>query len=1098
MDNYTKIFVNGMINGNFDLEEFINSVSSSITFNINKLKSKELYLYDISTFLNIPFDVWTINGTTQTMEELTFGYVLQYISTKNCHNEGEFKCRHHCESLLSHLVFAMLKCMEKLPSSMGKRQQIQLMILALLHDVGKYGCTCLLKHNENKVTGFTFHGEYGAGILIKLWHNGFSSFFNKNEWEDMVRTVSVHMCGYHEITTSTIQSKFKHSLLQSESLQVKDNLYWLSIADIEGRCSEIYSKQDLKEYIAFREIFKKILGTPFNLKEFKKIEKLNGCIIQLCGMNGSGKSNLSVIIKNYLESTGVNKNAIVTLDHDIVISNVIAQRRGIEMFIDKPINKEFLELYAEYSELQLGDIVNKKMRNIIDLAIRKGKIIIVETRSHLFRNIDSIYPDSAICTLKLAIDVLRNCPFSQSDVDRTGLCINKQVSTFGNLSVLNWLPYNSLPGKCGTGRLKYLSSISSESSNVEHIRKDIQYKSRPHFRYQIAWDLGHSSLFHLLNYIGHAVEYNSNSDDNYNEMDITRLIDSLYQQGNHKNVKQFFNERAFLCLPPALMKGTEYEHSSFYIKYCEHCRIFSPKFSRQGRGSIFMKLPSGNFVCVKNLLQRGVEYLTEHHIKKGITESENIKANEEWSHLDIIQQETMNRFISDSYIDGWLSFKNDGSLSGINLYPKGTEVYNVISDLINKSTDPRDVFSKMMLEESNKKKLPFLPVLCSQGTLTMTEKMLPYNVTAICCGLCNINYNTLCTEVSKGLNPTEAMKIYAIDTFLENLFKFWEKAPVICKKETMCLSFEAIVPHRRCAWGCLHQELALSYNVSSYKFLGCMFLVGKTSGKYRAHFQLDELVNNTIWDQPMCWPIKHTREAESMILDIGNIIREKITEKEFIKKYKPINKMASCTFDYEGFVFFTNIQNTDPIGLEKLEFDYDVDYGKIKSEEYYKCHKLKEENIDFLLSIPSSSTSIIPLAKVVQEIYPNFIQSLYLMSDELRIILNKASEYDHDVFHSLPNGKVKESFKTKEFIVKSKMIINISLKWRLVLFQSYQNLLGPLPDEEKIHIVLKKIVMKIEIWNDDYKLKINQMVNNKDNMIKELFHITVQSKGIVL
>lgn len=75
------------------------------------------------------------------------------------------------------------------------------------------------------------------------------------------------------------------------------------------------------------------------------------------------------------------------------------------------------------------------------------------------------------------------------------------------------------------------------------------------------------------------------------------------------------------------------------------------------------------------------------------------------SYLDEHQQNTLKTFIARTPIYGYLSFKNNGSLSGINFYPKNSEIYNVIHDFIMKSTDPRDQFSKMLIIASIKKNL---------------------------------------------------------------------------------------------------------------------------------------------------------------------------------------------------------------------------------------------------------------------------------------------------------------------------------------------------------------------------------------------------------
>jgi hypothetical protein len=1101
IDNYCIEFINTLINGNFNLEKFINNVSPVIKFDLDKFKQKELNLYNITTFLNIPFNVWIIKNGIQSVDELTFGDLLKNICEKNCHNEGEYKCIFHNESLISHSIFAMLKCADHFSSKIAKKKQIQLMIIALLHDIGKFTCTCFTEWNELKVTSFPFHGECGAGVLINLWNKGFEDFFDRSDWESLVRTISIHKCGYNETTTNSNDNKFKHTLLCAESIKVKDNMYWLSIADIEGSCYK--SKEEyLKFHIPFREEFRKAINKKFDIIKFKKEEGLRGCIISIAGMSGSGKSYLIKNIVDYFVSKKVNLKAILIVERDQIMANITSKRMDIPECIEKPVGDKYTKIYNEHKRLNLGSTINKKMSKIISDGIRQGKIVIVDTVANLFNGCDSMYPDSTTNAFKIAIDIIRNEPLTEKDANRINITLKKQIDIFGERSLLNWIPNGSLPNcnklvKTGSGRLKHLTTISS-SLKIDHIKKNINSKTRPHLRHQVSWYSSNENLYKLLDDVIIGIEYESDNFINEEDSDITKLISYLYSFNKHETVKQFFAEHLYVCSCPALMKGTKFENSTFYIKYLEHCRIFNLKFSRQGRGSIFMKLSSG-IVCIKNLLQRGIEYLTGIHIDKNIIENEDIKITDDLSYLDQNQQIILKKFMTNKPIDGFLSFKNDGSLSGINLYPKGSEVYDVICDLIKQSTDPRDEFSKLLMFESIKENLPFLPVMCSSGTLTISELMLPYNITAICCGMYGVDYLLLSEEAKTGCTPIKAMIKYGLKQFLKSLNTFWTCSPTICKKDTMCLSFEAIVPNRRCAWNNFHPELTMSYSKSSYRFLGCMYGVGITSGQYRSHFQLEDVIINTGWETPLCWKINHTKQVDEMINGLSEIIREELTENNFIKKFPPINN-TSQVFDYEGFVFFTKIFESYPIGLntEIKDLDYDIDYGKIKTEEYYKSHKFREQNIDFLLSLPKSAEKIIPIVKAVKDFYPLLENLLVSISQKLRIVLNKISNYDHYIYHSIDNDKLKNSFKKQNFIIKSKIIINISKEWKDMVFIIYKETFNSLNDDDETNSFIKRILMKIEPWNNDTNKIISEMIENKHQIIKELFGIIIKSQGLVL
>lgn len=1107
-------FINKLINNDFNLIKFLNDINlmnSFISFDETKFENNIHILHGVCEFLNIPISTLIIKNKIQSIEETTFGDILIEISKKNCHNEildGKLhKCCFHQESLITHSLFAMLKTIENLPNSMSDKRKIQLAITALLHDVGKYGCTSFSKYKNFCVTAFPFHGEYGAGILIKLWHDGFYKFFDKNEWEDLVRTVSIHMCGYKETDMKTVQAKFKCDLFSIENHIVKENLYWLSFGDKFGACPEV--KEDSTLFITSRESFKNNINKIFNITDFMTTNNLCGFLIQVCGMSGSGKSTLINKINTLLITRKVDLNMIVIIERDIIMANITRKRLGEISNDIKPSGEEYERLYKKYKQLKLGDIVNKKISKMIDDGLKQGKLVIVDSVANYFRVNDEICPKSVSKCFKISIDVLRNELFTEQDGERIGVNLKEQIKLFGDISFLNWLDNGIMPSKSNYGRLGNLTTLST-SRKLEDTISNISSKTRPHLRYQVSWNLGYSNLFECLEQISDNIKHIEILQNDEDQMDITYLITYLFEKGGYDEVKKFFSEMAFMCSTPALMKNTIYSEHTFYIKYFEHYKIFNKKFSRQGRGSIFMKLPSGKIICIKNLLQRGIEYLTGEHMKKGITENENIDINDDLLYLDQHQQNIMRKFIKKDSIEGWLSFKNDGSLSGITLYPKGQEIYNVMVDLIQKSTDPRDNFSKIVINESIKHNLPFIPVLSSSGTITMSEEMLSYNITALCCGMCDIDYDVLKYQVKTGMSIEYAFTAYISDRFFANLLSFWKKSPILCQNDIMCLSFEAIVPNRICAWEGFHPELTMSYSKSSYRFLGCMYNVGQTSGQYRAHFQLENEIYGTGWDQPLSWNIKHTYQIESMISDLSSILYEKMTEEEFITKYPPYSmENISTTFDYEGFVLFTNIEHSKPIGLFKEELDFDIDYGKIKSEEYYKSHKLKEQNIDFLLDLPDSVSLKIPLVKAVKEFYPTINSSLLQISHDIRNVLVESFNCKGNLYDSIPTKKAKISFETQNNHIKSKMIINISPKWKDVSFQICKKIFPSLSNIENndsnliiikgIHNFITKLVMKIEPWkNEDEAKNIQDMVDKRSNIITELFLIIISSQKIIL
>ena len=1091
-------FLNKVIEGSFDKQDVIISLENlnrvtNLNFNIEKITNEMTIFYKIHRFLNLSFDILEIKDNNQNINEKTFSDMLLEISTKHCHTETKddkcYKCVYHKESLICHLFFAMFKTMEYFPTSMSDKEKFQISVTTLLHDVGKFGCLAFSKFKNQNVTAFPFHGEYGAGILIKLWHNGFSEFFDKESWENSCRSISVHMCGYSETNFDTEQAEYKMNLLRTETQQVKKILYHMSFGDKLGAWHEDEVSLE-PNFIVSRQRFKDEIEKDFDFNKFKKDNKLYGTIIQICGMSSSGKSTfIKKIIESFLEN-GINTKSIEIVERDMIMFQTVCEEKKILFDGIKLFGEDYKEYYSIYKKKELSKKVNKKMFKIIGDSLLKGKIVIVDTVASYFNAFDAIFPPSVVTSLRISIDISRNKFITEQDGERLGLTLQEQIKAHGNVNLLNWLCDGSLPRKNSQGMLPLMTSRST-SRNISKIDENHSNRMKPHLRFQVSWNnLGYTNVFNFLQHLSKLTDYENGSDNDEDKMDIVKLIEKLYTNKGYDGVKKFFIERKYTCSTPALFKNTNYEKRCFYIKYLEHCNIFDKKFSRQGRGSIFFVLDSGKVICLKNLLQRGIEYLTGNHIKNGISENENVTSEGNLDYLDEIQRETIRTIVNKNNkgkINGWMSFKNDGSLSGWTLYPITHPSYLIMSQGIDSSNDPRDEFSKVIFNTCRERGLPFLPVLSSSGTLTISEAILSYNVTSICCGLCDINYETLCEDVKNGMEPVHAFVNYALDRILANFESFWSRTPLNCQQYPMCLSFEAIVPFRVCAWKGFHPELAVSYEKSSYNFLGCMFNIGDSAGNYRAHFQLEELICLTGWKQPMSWKVDHVYKIETMSSNLDKVIRDEMTEQEFLAKHPPFvpleNENVCNILDYEGFVFYVVTEGN--IGLINQELDFELDYGKIKTVPYYISHKINEKNIEQILSLPQSAERKLPLVSVVKNFYPSIRESLITITENARKLLIETSESDNDIFNSIPD-KGKITFRMRDFKTQCKMIINIAELWHSKIFLIFQQVYSCFEDSDEMKKFLKIFVMEMEIWNDNYIDKVTQIIDDKHDCIKKL------------
>jgi hypothetical protein len=217
--------------------------SSREQSNINLINVKDMYdtLIIIKNILHINFQIWTSDKINQTMNTINFAHILSKINEEDIHkitvDEKEHSCGMHNESLTTHLLSTMFVVHQRittLEKPMEHMQKIAYCLLALLHDIGKYSTVGTTYGNKNW-TQYPFHGEMGAGLLLQSWTiDGIGRYFTKEIWEDIARTISVHMCGYREVDINDSHTLYKWNMLSNEKENVKDMLYYLSIGDKFG------------------------------------------------------------------------------------------------------------------------------------------------------------------------------------------------------------------------------------------------------------------------------------------------------------------------------------------------------------------------------------------------------------------------------------------------------------------------------------------------------------------------------------------------------------------------------------------------------------------------------------------------------------------------------------------------------------------------------------------------------------------------------------------------------------------------------------------------------------------------------------------------
>jgi hypothetical protein len=962
------LFAQSLIDGTFNLEYLLNVKEFFTVSHINTT-----LLEKIGTFLNISTTYLYVDTNTNTNEKrsITFGELLLMMNDHDPHdsrNNNGCSCAFHRESLLTHSIFAMLKTYECISRDMPERYMLHISILALFHDIGKIHCVELLPKKQR--IGFPFHGEHGSGIMLQLYVK--NPFFSFTEWENMCRTIATHMCGYHAEDYTTNHTIYRMKLLSFERPRVLYMLQHLMYGDALGKIADASIQMETTDMVlSRREKFIKHTAKNNNMCKFLLHNCPGGIIIKLCGQSGSGKSTYCQHIVETFTNHYVPRDKILVIERDLVMCNIAAKsiNPDAEEIVDRPLALEYSRLYDHYKKNKLGPFVNEYISKKIKH--NTHKIIIFDSVANYYY-VDKMLPSCTSNMLRINVSVIRGEPIDMKTCTRMAMNIPEQLKLFGNRSVVSWLPDGI-----------NLHTISSCSTNKEMREKE---KIQPHLAYQVVWNrkmmAGANIVDDMLRTI--AVSYMSNPD-------ICLFLRSL---GSVPAINTFFQSKH-------LVQKQNFNDNTFLIRYLDHNKSFHKIWMRQVRGSVFMpdydsegKLV--NILCIKQLLPRGAEYLTLYHNQRAITENEN-----SFGTYDDIQIEMMHKLETNAKIDSMLSCKSDGSLFGSIIIQKSSEYYD---KFIYSCTNKNEVFNIMFELCDN---LPFLVMPCSQNTLVFGELMMDYYATSICANY-DININEMtCLEAFK----------CGMTKFLESIVIFDRMTyalPWVNKDQIKCLSFEAICKNRRSKWGSCHTELATSYENSMLLFLGCTFNVGLDPGQYVPHYELNEIAHECNFVEPCYWSVNNGLIIQDMLNDVEYVAQGLLEKNAFFDKYPCQNKYPTNNkvLDYEGFVILTKLPNNE------------YDYGKIKTSIFYKCHKLRTENIPWLLSLSEVTETHFPIVKTVKKFYTN-IES---KCQAYKIMCNKFIEECLDGTHSLMSeqnllSKMMQTFHSKDNDTQKKIII---------------------------------------------------------------------------
>uniref|UniRef100_A0A6C0EER9 HD domain-containing protein n=1 Tax=viral metagenome TaxID=1070528 RepID=A0A6C0EER9_9ZZZZ len=1009
----------------------------------------------IGKILLVDFDIMISNGEVQEMKRTNLCNMLIHISKDNYHQNMKkggknYSCTYHKESLIEHLLMtSFVNATYAILYNALHPEPLLCILTGLLHDIGKVETMTYSMIETECFLSYPFHGELGAGILAQIYNSDFEQYISKDDWDNMCRTIAIHMCSYHELKNDDFNTRFKWNVAKIENHSVKQLLYNLSYGDHYGAFKEDFEPMlfNRSRYDYFKEITK-----PFDAQEFMKNNDKQTIVIFVRGMSGAGKTT---VVNRIIELLKDNCISHTHVERDQVICCVAAQHEGMPMSCHRPIGEEYAKLRDIYEKEKLGEHVKNEFVRRIEEAIAKKHVVIIDTVMSYFKDISTSVPQSIKNCFIVSIDVVRNELFTEQDAERHGITLSKQINLHSKRTELSWLSEKVI---------KNAKDITSRCTSKEIGQS--KTITKPYLCYVVGWNktnsIGYGIMLNGIREItAHLKTETIEVAIDTNNMNIVEFYNHMYKLNGFEKTNEWFLDNKFMCNTISQFKGSEYENRFVMIAYFEMNTDWSKKWARECRGVILYRTNTDIWIPCKYHLQRGAESLTGQHVKHGISTTQDMDAK----HLEIfdpIQKDTMMKLLSPIgvEIDMSLSFKVDGSLLGVTIY-RG-EMGKLFDSLIDNYGDD---FAKTVKRMCKKIHPDLTMVLSTQKTLFVNEQMHDYVVTALC------DFPDNPTK-----KPHEIFEEYG-DGVLRNFYQLFN----LTYKEIniITISCEIVCKNRLTKWKNLHMELTVSYDRSFFTVLG-IACCHPNQIVWQPHFRhsYDIYLCNML--EPLYWFVENTKTIENMLSDLTLVIRSKMTKEEYLDKYKPHNSyFTSGEFDYEGFV--------------GLRHKHNYDYCKIKTEEYYNSHKFRQSNIPYLIELGKTSSDIFPLCRIVTDFYKNLHGSL----EKIMLAFIEILDREENILYVRIPDKAKKSYEKQNRMVRHKMLLNTSSSFPDVSFEIFSKEFESLKTSETdIDIIIgtfKAIIMKLEPWSDNYKDKIENMIRDNDDSLQNLFSHCYQS-----
>jgi hypothetical protein len=440
------------------------------------------------------------------------------------------------------------------------------------------------------------------------------------------------------------------------------------------------------------------------------------------------------------------------------------------------------------------------------------------------------------------------------------------------------------------------------------------------------------------------------------ELDILVLVRRLEDTIGWEQVPRWFQERNFKA-------RLLYDGAVLTIKYEQFNQLWRPRWARQCRGIAFLRQSNGitsTIVCIKSLLMRGAELqIGLPAVAKELDAAQLVSVD--WLHREEKDNE-------DGPAEAFLSGKVDGSLLGVTLIPRARpDLCAAVEALI---ATHGDAFAQAVVRRCAA--LPYVAFFSSQGTLFLHASMQDYAVTALVQGALD--------QVDKAELRTPEMELLARgDAFFAQLDTFW-RAHQHTNDALVSLSFEGVCARRTSAWGEEHIELAVSYERSTLLFLGATLdMTPNSVGAFVPH--ADRRLAHP-WTEPRAWTVGSGKRVRDMIAGLERLVSldDPLGQAGFLQLFPPdqaSHEQQRQELDLEGFI----LMRRDKITGEWC-------YSKLKTQAYYRTHRVDASNISFLVrNMSVGAAARLPLVRFTHAFFHAFGERFARVSHEVRAAL---------------------------------------------------------------------------------------------------------------